>query len=137
MRLDRAQFVGADHLEVGDAVGFAAPLEIGQTVEFALVGGDDHFAAALRADAVLGAEGVHPLGALNGHARLGRAGAVVQAGVNHAAVVAALVLSDRGFLLERDNPQPLVRPAQGHRRRKAKNPGPNHRHIRVELVCHG
>ena len=137
MRLDRAQFVGADHLEVGDAVGFAAPLEVGQTVEFALVGGDDHFAAALRADAVLGAEGVHPLGALNGHARLGRAGAVVEAGVNHAAVVAALVLSDRGFLLERDNPQPLVRLAQGHRRRKAENPGPNHRHIRVDLVCHG
>ena len=71
-----------------------------QARKFALMGGDNHLAADLMRDAVLAAEGDH--GGSAGDAQLGlqRAGALIKARVDDAAVVAALVGGEAGFLLQ-------------------------------------
>ena len=101
--LELVQFVGSEFADVGDAVGVAASVEFAHALKFGVVGGDDDLAATLGADAVFVAEGVHALGAGDGHAGLGGAGSVVEAGVDDAGVVAALVASDARFLFEGDD----------------------------------
>ena len=64
------------------------------------MGGDDHLAADLVRDAVLAAEGDHGGGAGDAQLRLQRARAVIKSGVDDAAVVAALVGGEAGFLLQ-------------------------------------
>ena len=112
--LELAQLVGSEFADVGDAVGVASAVELAHALELGLVGGDDDLATALGADAVLVAEGVHALGAGDGHAGLGGAGSVVEAGVDDAGVVAALVPSDAGFLLECDDAEAVVSGGEGH-----------------------
>ena len=82
-----AQLVGSEFADVGDSVGVASAVEFAHALQLGLVGGDDDLAAALGADAVLVAEGVHALGAGDGHAGFGGAGSVVEAGVDDAGVV--------------------------------------------------
>ena len=135
VRFERAQLVGADLAQVGHAVGLAAPAQFREPLQFALVRRDDHLAAALRADAVLGAESVEPLRALHRHPRLRRAGPVIQPRVDHAAVVTALVPPDPRLLLQRNNAQPRMPPRQRHRRRKPQNARADYGYIRVESSC--
>ena len=80
-----------------------------------LVARDDQLAALLERDAVLLAVGVQVARALHAQPRLERAGRVVDAGVDHAAVAAGLVLGDLALALEhhharvRAAPQELAR----------------------------
>jgi len=78
----------------------AAALQLLQARKFALVGRDDHLAADLMRDAMLAAEGDHGGGAGDAQLRLQRAGAVIKARVDNAAVVAALVGGEAGSLLQ-------------------------------------
>ena len=92
--LDLAQFFGADEAEAGQAVGFAALAEVFEAREFVGVGGDDDFATDLVGDGVFAAELDHGRGARHAEAGFQRAGLVVDAGVDDAAVVSALVAGD-------------------------------------------
>ena len=83
-----------------NTVGMAAALQLLQAGKFALMGGDNHLAADLMRNAVLAAEGDHGGGAGDAQLRLQRAGAVIEAGVDNAAVVAALVGGEAGFLFQ-------------------------------------
>src|SRR3970040_356483 len=75
---------------------------------------DDDLAAQLVADAVLVAEAHQLLSAGDAVLRLQRAGRVVDAGVDDAAVVAALVRRQRLFLLDDADPQARVLLGQAH-----------------------
>ena len=81
-----------DLLEALDAVGHRpARGERRKPRQLVLVQRDDELAAVLEGDAVLLGERLHRRLALAAQARLERPGRVVQAGVQHAAVVARLV----------------------------------------------
>ncbi len=67
---------------------------------FFLIGSDDQLAAFLEGNAVVAAEALHRSSAGDAVARLQRAGAVIEAGVNDAAVVAGLVGGDAVFFFD-------------------------------------
>ena len=90
VRLDLAEFVGADEAESGQAVGFSALAEVFEAGEFVGVGGDDDLATDVMRDGVFAAELDHGRGAGHAEAGLQRAGLVVDAGVDDAAFVSAL-----------------------------------------------
>jgi hypothetical protein len=71
-----------------------------QAADLLLVRGDDELAANFMRDAMLLAERHYAADALDGEARLERTGFVVEPGVEHAAVVRALMLADLRFLFE-------------------------------------
>ena len=113
--LELGEFFGADLADAGHAVG---PAAVGQRVQAAglrLVGRHDDLAAALVGDVVLPAELQHLLGPAHGEPRLGGAGPIVEAAVDHAAVVPRLVLTDVGLLLDHDDGQPGEALDQGER----------------------
>ena len=69
-----------------------------------MMGSDDDLAADFVRDAVFAAELDHGCGAGNAEARLKRSGLVVNARVDDAAVVAALVAGHGLFLFEKQKP---------------------------------
>ena len=69
---------------------------------------DDHLAAAIGRDALLFAIGVHLALSLDAETRLERPGRVVDAGVQHPAVVSGLVLADARLFVEDRQPQTRV-----------------------------
>src|SRR5438105_4227499 len=79
-----------------------------QSRQLLLGGGDDDLAAAVGGDAALGAEGVDLAVALHAQARLERAGRVVDARVDHPAVMAALVLGDGRLFVQDGQPETWV-----------------------------
>ena len=119
--------------QAGHAVGLAAALELVQAVQLGGVGRDDHLAAALVRDAPLLAVLVHLARALDAQAGLERAGRVVDAGVDHAGVVAGLMRADLGLALEhahrraRVAPRSARAPPPGPRSRRPPPPGRNAR----------
>ena len=63
-------------------------------------------------DAILFTEAPHLSNAVDGESCLERSGSVIQTGVQHAAVMPALVLGDRRFLLEDDDSRARPRAQQ-------------------------
>ena len=96
--------------EAFEAVGGATIEELSEAGDFVLGDGDDEFAADLMGNVVLFAELNHSPDAIDGELGFERARLIVEAGVEDAAVVAALVLADLGFLL--DDGDPGVGPAE-------------------------
>ena len=100
VRLDLPQPFRADHREIRNAIGCAAPLEFFERGQFLFARGDHHLPAKLVREAMLPAEGHHRRGALDAGPGLERAGLVVNAGMDHAAVVAGLVRGDAVLFLQ-------------------------------------
>ena len=84
------------------AVLAPAPLELAETAQLALVARHDQLAAALVGDGVLLAVGVHLPRPGDAQPGLERTGLVVDAGVDHAAVGAALTAGHVRSALEHD-----------------------------------
>jgi hypothetical protein len=80
-----------DELEAFHSVRVAARLQRHERRHFRLVCGDDDFSAAEVGDTVHGAKLVHHAAALHRQARLERAGGIVDARVDDAAIVGARV----------------------------------------------
>src|SRR5581483_95628 len=97
----------------GEPVGLPALVDRLQPRQLRLVGGHDHLAAALPRDAVGVAELLHLARALHARARLERAGLVVDAGVDDAAVVPGLVGRETLFLLQHEQAKARVGLAEG------------------------
>jgi hypothetical protein len=100
VRLDRAQAAGVQPPQVRHAVGARTPLELREPRQLVLAERDDELADAVDGDGAALAVGVHARGAVDAQPGLQRAGRVVDAGVDHAAVVAALVCGRRGLALD-------------------------------------
>src|SRR5206468_2589409 len=84
--------------EALQTVGIAALPQRFKAGKLVRCGSDDDFAALLVGDVMLAAEGEHLLEAPNGQLGLAGARFVIKPGVEHPAVVAALVLAE-GLLL--------------------------------------
>ncbi len=100
VRLDIGHTLGPDAGDPGHAVRLRSSGDLFQAWQLALVGGHDELAATLNRNAVPGAEGLHERLALAAQQRLPGPGRVVEAGVDHTAVVAGLMARQLGFLLE-------------------------------------
>ncbi len=94
VRLETADLLRSDAAHALKAVGRSPPLQLVETRQLLGIGGDDQLAAALVGDSLLGAEAVERPCALDAEPRLEGARLVVEAGVDDAAVVAALVGGD-------------------------------------------
>ena len=81
-------------------VGFAALAQVFEAREFVGVGGDDDFAANIVWNGVFATELDHGRGSGHTEAGFQRAWLVVDAGVDHAAVVPALVAGNPAFFLQ-------------------------------------
>ena len=113
----------------------ASPLELVEPPSSLVVARDDQLPAALVLDPLALAELVHLAGALDAQASLERAGHVVDAGVDHAAVAAGLAAGDGRPALEHGQRRARAAaasargrpPARGSRRRRRPGrtpPGP-------------
>jgi hypothetical protein len=87
MRLDLGDLVGCQPAKVRDLVGEAASLELIQSRQLLVAGGDDQLAIASRLDPALVAVVVEQPRALDAEPRLERSGRVVDAGVDDTARV--------------------------------------------------
>src|SRR5437773_471058 len=111
-RLAPADERAIDELELFNAVSRTAELERLEIGDVMLVAGDDELAAARVRNAVPSAELVQQVAALDAEPRLERAGRIVDAGMNHTAVVCARVQTSarmsfddaRGIALGGDSP---------------------------------
>ncbi len=90
----------AEHLKTAQPVRLAAFEQVLEPHQLVRAGGDHQFAADLVRDAVFAAELDHLPDALDGQARFDGTRLVVEAGVEHAAVVAGLVPSDGRLFFE-------------------------------------
>src|SRR3974390_2210944 len=100
VRFKFAELVALEQAQAGDSVGDSALMQFLKARDFVGSGGDDQLAALLVGNGVLGAEALHGGASGDAVARLERAGAVVEAGVNDAAVVSGLVGGDAVFFLD-------------------------------------
>ena len=100
MGFNVAQRVAADQPKTREAIGLAALVQFVQAGNFLRLRGYDHFAADLMRQAMGAAKLDHGLRALDTQPCLQRSGFVVNAGVNDAAVVAALVPGHAVFFLQ-------------------------------------
>src|ERR1019366_10094293 len=116
MRLDLAHLAAVEPAQPFEAVGGAALLEVAQARHFAVIGRHHQLSADIVRDSVFPAELRHLADARNREPRSQRSRFVVEAAVQHAAVVSGLVLADRTFLFEYRNPgagKPLAQPVSG------------------------
>jgi hypothetical protein len=90
----------ADAAEPFDAVGLSARVDLGKRPEILLADGDDQLPVDAVGDPLLVTEPEQAIAPLSAESRLQRAGLVVDARVDDAAVVAALVEGEPLFLLE-------------------------------------
>jgi hypothetical protein len=101
---DHSAATALEKVDIGrfhaDAVRFRPGLERHQLVRFRIVGGDDELAATCEGNVVLRTEFVEAVAAFHAQARLQRSGRIVNAGVDHAAVVRAGGASDLGRAFE-------------------------------------
>ncbi len=100
VRLNFAEFVAGEHFEAFQAVLRAAFEEGLQARQLFLLGSDYDFSANFVRDGVFAAEVDHLPDAGYGETRFEGAGFVIESGVKHAAVMAALVAADGGLLFE-------------------------------------
>ncbi len=111
VRLDLAKLITFEEAQALDAVGQAALMQGMQTWDFVGRGRHHQLAAFFKGNRVFQAEALHGGATSDAVARLERASAVVNAGVDHSAVVAGLVGGDAVFFL--DNQQALAGKAAG------------------------
>ncbi|MCY1406192.1 hypothetical protein D9M71_214510 [compost metagenome] len=114
VRLALAQLAGAQPVAL-QAVGGGAFPERLHALHLQLAGGHQQLAALVVADAVPVAEGLGGLVAGQAELRLEAAGGVVDAGVDHAAVVPGLVARRAGFLLQQEDLRVRVDLGELHR----------------------
>src|SRR5258706_11872303 len=100
VRLDFVQLIGTDKAETRESVGLAPAPQFFQARNFLCARGYDDFAADLVRQAMRAAEFDHGARALDAELRFQRSGLVINAGVNDAAVVAALMPAHAVFFLE-------------------------------------
>ena len=133
MGLELLQLLGAQAAKFLQSVGPTFGLDRVQRGNFAQPRGHDQLAAFLVDDAVLVAEAVK--GFTAGHAVLGleRSRLVVQAGMDHAAVVAGLVGGQLAFGLE-DDDRVHPGPDQGHGRGQADDAAADDGHVVYALA---
>src|ERR1035437_6169944 len=105
MRLQLSHLRLTDPRESEHAVGPPPGLELVEPGKLGRLGRDDQLPAALVRDLVALAEGVEPAHPLHAQARLQRARAVVDAGVDHARVGPGLVTADVTLALEHGDAQ--------------------------------
>jgi hypothetical protein len=94
VRLDFAKLFLVEPFQTLETVCAAAAEKVTGAIGFEVIGGDDDFAALVVRDVMLAAEGQHLAEAGEGETRFERAGSVMQAGVEDAAIVRRLVLAD-------------------------------------------
>ena len=102
MGFELAKLVAIEQAQAGDAVGDAALVQLREARNFFGSGGHNQLAALFVRNAVLGAEALHRGASGDAVARLERAGAVVEAGVDDAGVVSGLMGGDAVFFLDDD-----------------------------------
>ena len=100
MRFDLAEFVAGEHLQAFQAVLSTAFEESAKARQFLFGSGDYDFSADFVRDGMLAAEVDHLANPADGESRLSRAGFVIESGMKHAAVVAALMTADGGFFFQ-------------------------------------
>ena len=106
VRLDLGDLAGRQAPQPRHLVLAPSPLELVEPAQLALVARDDQLPAALVLDPLGLAELVHLAGALDAQASLERAGHVVDARVDDAAVGARLAAGDGRPVLEHDRVEP-------------------------------
>ena len=132
--LDLQQALPVNHLEVQRPVGCAPPVELVQAVDLRLVGGDDQLAAHLVLDAVLVAKLPEKDAAGGAEIGLLGAGSVVDAGVDHAAVVTRLVLGYLVLFFDDRNLVARMLLRETHRGGKTDNPAADYADVVVSRV---
>src|SRR5579872_128133 len=100
MRLDLAQFLETDQPQTRQPVGLSALAQFFQPRQLDFSCGDDDLPAHVVGHAMLAAELHHRGGSGDAQPSLQRSGLVVDAGVDHAAIVPALVAGNTTFLLQ-------------------------------------
>jgi hypothetical protein len=110
--LDLPQPIRTDNLQACDAIGQTPLIQCLQPGKLGWVSRDDHLPAPFGGNAFLLTVGIYLARALHAEARLERAGRIVDAGMDDAAVVRGLVLADRGLLFQHRKPESRVPPQQ-------------------------
>src|SRR5579863_4421173 len=100
MRLNLAQLLGADETKSGQPIRLAATAQLFQPREFLLVSRYNNFAADFIRKIVRAAKFDHLPRTLDTQLRLQRSWFVINARMNHSAIVVALVLADASFFLK-------------------------------------
>jgi len=100
VRFNFAQLFPLKHPQSNQAIGLATLQQLLETRDLCFAGGHNHLPADFMLQAVLAAEFHHGGGALDAKLGLQGSGLVINAGVNHAAVVPALVTGDSVFLFD-------------------------------------
>ena len=118
MRLDLAQLFLRQHPQSGQAVGIAALEQFLESWDFRFAGGDDDLAANFILQIVFAAELHHGGRSLDAKFRLQGSRLVVDARVNDAAIVPALVASHAVFFFDEQQPQMGKQPGAMHRGRE-------------------
>ena len=131
MRLDLDQFGPLDHPQTLHAVRGSALEQILKPTELVLAGRDDQLARRLAGNAAFIAIADHFR--RSGDAQLGfqRTGRVVDAGMDHAAVVAGLMLSDLALFFEHDDLGARAAAQYLARGRQSENAGAGHHDVAV------
>jgi hypothetical protein len=119
--LDALRLRGAEPLEVVDAIGACADVDLLDAGDFLFAGGDDQFAEPGMRNAVPLAIGVEPLAPFDTAARLQTPLRIVEPTMNDLAVARGSLKSDRVSALEDDDLVPGER--QRARRGEADDPG--------------
>jgi hypothetical protein len=112
-RLDRGDLVRPEPRHPLHPVRLRSALELVEPGEVGVAHGHHELPAALHGDPALRAVRVERGGALHAQPRLQRPGRVVEAGVDHAAVVAGLVRAEPVLPLEHDDPPSAQRELPG------------------------
>jgi hypothetical protein len=98
--LELAELVAIEHAQAGNTVGDSAFVQLPEPGYFVGRGGHNQFAAFFVGDSVLRAEALHRGASRYTVTRLERSGAVVETGVDDAAVVSGLVGGDAVFFFD-------------------------------------
>src|SRR5436309_975307 len=112
VRLNFAKFFGGEEREARHAVGGSAPVQFFEHRYLGNITGHNDLATLMVAHRVFVAEASEQLTPTRASARLGRAGFVVNAGVNDAAVVTGLVVGKVAFFFEHDDRRARITPRQ-------------------------
>src|SRR5919201_1440505 len=137
-RFDLPQRLAIDELDAFDAVGQAALMERFEPRQLLVANGDDHLPAPLRGNPFFGAVPVHRRRPRDRQPRLQRAGRVVDAGMDHARVVAGLMARGTGLLLEDAQAEPRMTQKQLAGSAKPDDPGADDddvEHRQDDAVC--
>src|SRR5262249_28770283 len=103
VRLEFPQLLDPDHRKSGDTVRRASALQFLEPGQLGLIGRNHDFSANLVRDSLLPAELHHSLSASDAVLRFQGSRFVVNAGVNHAAVVARLMAGHSRLFLQYDH----------------------------------